>query len=317
LTRDELIALFSPGADRIDFPPTFLREIQLVGYQRSCNDVTGCSEWSVYGQHTMDFSIGIDAATGNFWLLDRATSLEPQRTWFLEPDFVVGGYPWNWRDINGYYYKDIPGLPTDALRRFRFAVGENGNNLCVEVTSEVHRSGDLQVYAMKTRAYTLERGPSSNRDSVPAPSETTRCADAPLATAAEVAAAWFDPGSSRTALVVDVGENWNRSCHPYTGCSGWIVTSPLRAYTEEWSTPRALVVRSGGIGVEFELVPDGTLTFVTTPLTAGQFTYYPEPAVGGTVTGRVAASCIGFQYTRLDGSAITNLTQAKLRRFTP
>jgi hypothetical protein len=194
----------------------------------------------------------------------------------------------------------------------RFAEGETTGDICVQVTTGVHRTSEYEAYAVWSRTFTPPYGSASDPDDIPTAPARTVCTDEPLRTTSDVVSAWFAPGTAATTLFVEEGEEWSRSCHSYTGCSAW--TSAVYRGDSSYTEPVALVVSGRGIAVQFELVPDGRLRWTEEPLVNGMFVYHPEPLVGGIVRGHAGATCLGYRYERPDEVAITAIIQATMVR---
>jgi hypothetical protein len=256
LTPDEMIAHFPDGSPRWT-PDSQTRASMgvttIVQYTRTCNQLTGCGQWTYLVGSGDRFHLGYVLDTsGGLWLW-QGRSQPPGYDELVLP--VTGGMT-------------LATLSTDEIgfgspQRFLVKVTDTCFSLSTLVTKTApDASGkwtEIVYGALEQWTWTADPHPTP----APVPAlDATQCPKV-TTTTQELAAAWFKSGQSTKYLGSGFWDlSKTRNCTPYTSCDAWVDDS-------SYSDPVLKVV-----GTSLELTLDGRTFPLNADGTFGDATMY-------------------------------------------
>jgi hypothetical protein len=283
LTLSEVLSLFDPG--------TATKMIGLTGelapqtWSRTCASLTGCTPWTTAASTSpnalafeLTFSgltVSTMVAIGYDTLFDQ---LGQERVPVSEGDFMI---------VN-----DVTVNP----ERIRFTHPAAGG-ICVSVATTVQDGvGGQQTFSVGKGTLSPSAVARSAVTDRPALESAPDLCPGPGASTADIAAAWFQPGTTTVAVPATRYDVAGRSCHPVTGCSAWGEQHNIA--NPEQTLPIPIHLEAGATTIAVQL-SDASNNTITNGLFSGTF------AMGtGTFHGVVSTTCIGNrtdQTTSLSG----------------
>jgi hypothetical protein len=243
-------------------------------WSRTCAPLTGCTAWAVAASTTpkaLAFELIFSGSTLSsmiaFGYDAYFDQLGQQSVPVSSGDFLI---------VN-----DLTVNP-ERIRLTHPAAG----GICVSVATTVTDSPGLQqsfsVGKGTLTPSTLARSAAADR---PALESAPDLCPGPGASTADIASAWFQPGTTIVAVPATRYDVAGRTCHPVTGCTAWGEQHNITNPEQTLPIPIHLEVYAPSIAVQLS---DGSNNVITSGLFSGTF------ASGtGTFHGVVSTACIG------------------------
>jgi hypothetical protein len=275
LTLSEVLSLFDPG--------TATKMIGLTGelapqtWSRTCASLTGCTPWTAAASTSpkaLAFELIFSGSTVSsmiaFGYDAYFDQLGQQSVPVSEGDFMI---------VN-----DLTVNP-ERIRLTHPAAG----GICVSVATTVQNSPvgqqSFSVGKGTLTPSTLARSAPTDR---PALESAPDLCPGPGASTADIASAWFQPGTTTVAVPATRYDVAGRTCHPVTGCTAWGQQQNITNPEQTLPIPIHLEAYTTTIAVQLS---DASNNTITNGLFSGTFSMGTGST--GTFHGVVSTTCIG------------------------